>query len=69
MSRALRKQMFSVLNLLEKANRTLKVNLTAKHVNEEGTQQLLSECQEMAIAMGSELETIYGEGTETVHEL
>ena len=69
MSRALRKQMFTMLNLLEKANRILKVNLTAKHVNGEGISQLLSECQETAIAMGSELEMIYGEGTETVHKL
>ena len=69
MSRALRKQMFSMMNLMEKANRTLKANLTAKRVNEDGIRQLLSECQEMAIAMGSELEMIYGEGTETVHKL
>lgn len=69
MSRALRKQMFSMMNLLEKANRTLKVNLTAKRVNGDEIQQLLSECQEMAITIGSELEMIYGEGTETVHSL
>ena len=69
MSRALRKQMFSMMNLMEKANRTLKANLTTKRVNEDGIRQLLSECQEMAIAMGSELEMIYGEGTETVHKL
>lgn len=69
MSRALRKQMLSMVNLLEKANRTLKANLTVKHVNEEGIRQLLSECQETAIAMGSELEMLYGEGTETVHNL
>ena len=69
MSRALRKQMFSMMNLLEKANRTLKKNLTSKRMNEDGIRQLLSECQEVAIAMGSELEMIYGEGTETVHKL
>lgn len=69
MSRALRKQMFTMLNLLEKANRILKVNLTAKYVNGEEISQLLSECQETAIAMGNELEMIYGEGTATVHKL
>lgn len=69
MSRALRKQMLSMVNLLEKANRTLRANLTMKHVNEEGIQLLLSECQETAITMGSELEMLYGEGTETVHKL
>lgn len=69
MSRALRKQMFTMVNLLEKANRTLKVCLTAKRVNEDGLRQLLSECQETAISMGNELEMIYGEGIEAVHKL
>lgn len=69
MSRALRKQMLTMMNLLDKANRALKVSLTAKRINGEGIRQLLSECQETAITMGSELEMIYGEGTETVHEL
>ena len=69
MSRALRKQMLTMMNLLDKANRALKVSLTAKRIDGEGIQQLLSECQETAISMGSELEMLYGEGTETVHEL
>ena len=69
MSRALRKQMLTMLNLLEKANRTLKVSLTAKHVNGDGILQLLSDCQETAITMGSELEMLYGEGTDAVHKL
>ena len=69
MSFALRKQMFTMLNLLEKANRTLKVSLTAKRVDNDGILQLLSECQETAIAMGSELEILYGEGTDAVSKL
>ncbi len=69
MSRALRKQIFTMMGLLEKANRTLKVSLTAKRINEEGILQLLVDCQETAITMGSELEMLYGEGTETVHKL
>lgn len=69
MSRTLRKQMLTMMDLLDKANRTLKISLTAKHINKDGIQQLLIDCQETAIAMGNELEMIYGEGTETVHEL
>lgn len=69
MSRALRKHMLTMINLLDKANRTLKVSITAKHVNDEKIQQLLSECQRTAIDMGSELEKIYGEDTEIVDNL
>mgnify|MGYP006922131522 CR=1 FL=1 len=69
MSRALRKQMLTMTNLLDKANKALKINLTAKRINEDGIQQLLIDCQETAITMGSELEMLYGEGTEIVHVL
>lgn len=69
MSRALRKRMLAMINLLDKANKTLKVSMTAKHVNDKSIQKLLSECQETAINMGSELEIIYGEGTQIVHNL
>lgn len=69
MSRALRKQMLTMMNLLDKANRTLKVSLTAKRLDGDGIRQLLSDCQETAITIGSELEMLYGEGTETVHKL
>ncbi len=69
MSRSLRKQMLTMVNLLDKANRTLKANLTAKHINIEGVHQLLSDCQETAIGIGSELEAIYGEGMESVKKL
>lgn len=70
MSRALRKQMLTMIDLLEKANKALQVNLTANnHINENGIRQLLSDCQETAITMGNELEMIYGEGTDLVHKL
>ena len=69
MSRSFRKQVFTMINLLDKANRTLKVSLTAKRINEDGIQQLLRDCQETAITIGSELEMLYGEGTESVHML
>lgn len=69
MSRKLRKQMLTMVDLLDKANRTLKANLTAKHINIEGVHQLLSDCQETAIGIGGELESIYGEGTASVERL
>ncbi len=69
MSRALRKQIFSMADLLDKANRTLKSNLSAKHLNQEGILQLLSDCQETAIGIGSEMESLYGEGIPSVQKL
>ena len=69
MSRSLRKQMLTMVNMLEKANNTLKLSLKAKRINKDGIGQLLIDCQETAIAMGNELEMLYGEDTETVHVL
>lgn len=69
MSRALRKQMFTLIDLLEKANRTLDINLATSILNEDGIRQLLCECQETTLMMGNELEMIYGEGTELIHKL
>ena len=66
MSRTLRKQMLKMANLLDGANRALKTGLAARRINEEGILRLLSDCQETAAAMGTELEIIYGEGTEAV---
>ena len=69
MSRALRKQMLNMADLLDKANRILRSNLSAKNINQEGIRQLLSDCQETAIGIGSKLEALYGEGTESVRKL
>ena len=69
MSRSFRKQTLTMVNLLEKANRTLKLSLGTKHIDEEGIIQLLSDCQETAITLGNELEMLYGEGTDCVHAL
>lgn len=69
MSRALRKQMFTMINLLEKANKALKVSLTSSRFNEVGIRQLLSDCQETAVTMGNELEIIFGEGIPLVRKL
>ena len=69
MSRALRKQMFTMINLLDKANKALKVSLTSSRFNETGIRQLLSDCQETAVTMGNELEIIFGEGMPLVRKL
>ena len=69
MSRTLRKQMFTMIDLLDKANGVLEVNLTATRMDENGIHQRLVDCQETAVTMGNELEMIYGEGTELVHKL
>lgn len=69
MSRALRKQMFTMINLLDKANKALKVSLTSSRFNEVGIRQLLSDCQETAVTMGNELEIIFGEGMPLVRKL
>ena len=69
MSRALRKQMFTMINLLDKANKALKVSLTSSRFNETGIRQLLSDCQETAVTMGNELEIIFGEGIPLVRKL
>lgn len=69
MSRTLRKQILSMVDLLEKANRTLKASLSVKHINQGGILQLLCGCQETAIGIGCELEALYGEGTASVQKL
>lgn len=69
MSRAVRQQMLSMTGMLEKANRALKDAVSRQAVNEEGILQLLMDCQETAIMMGTELENIYGEGTDSVEKL
>lgn len=69
MSRTLRKQILTMVDLLDKANRTLRSNLSVKYINQEGIHQLLSNCQETAISIGDELESLYGEGIESVQTL
>lgn len=69
MSRVLRKQLLNMTDLLDKANRTLKSNLSVKRMNQEGVCRLLSDCQETAIGIGNELESLYGEGILSVQKL
>lgn len=69
MSRAVRKQLFSIVDLMEKANKILEKNLLKSRINEEELMGLLSDCQESAISMGNMIEALIGEGTATVTEL
>ncbi len=69
MSRAVRKQLFSMVDLMEKANKLLEKNLLKNRFNEQEMVGLLSDCQESAISVGNMIEALIGEGTETVTEL
>ena len=69
MSRAARKQLFSMTDSLIKANKALKMSLPQAAVKEEGIVQLLSDCQDAAVAIGNSMEVLCGEGTQTVAEL
>lgn len=69
MSRLLRKQLFSTLDLMDKANKELERNLLRKHFQEQNLVKLLSDCQESALEMGNLIEKLYGENTRSVREL
>lgn len=69
MSRTRRKQLLSMTDTLIKANKALKINLHQVSGKKEAFIQLLSDCQDTAIAVGESIEKLYGEGTETVREL
>ncbi|MBQ2883880.1 MAG: hypothetical protein IJE43_08940 [Alphaproteobacteria bacterium] len=67
MSKLLRKQLFSIWESLQEAQQVLG-RLIAGNQWEEMS-GLLADCQEGAIAIGNQMETIYGEGLESVHAL
>lgn len=69
MSRTIRKQLFSTVDLLKRAGKVLEGELLKKEVNVQAVTELLADSQEAAIRMGTLIEKIYGEGTETVREL
>lgn len=69
MSRAIRKQLNSVIDLMEQANKVLEKNLLKKQVNEEQLTNLLSDCQDSAVSMGNMIEAVYGDDTSCVKEL
>lgn len=67
MSRIVRKQLFEILNTLQRANELLETLLTGADI--EDAISLLSDCQNCAITFGEKIDTIYGEGTACVHAL
>lgn len=69
MSRLLKKQLFSMADSLDKANKILEKNLLKKKIDQQALTGLLSDCQESAITMGNLIEKLYGEGTRSVKEL
>lgn len=66
MSRVLRKQLFSIEELLEKANKVLEKKLFAPNVDSDSIIELIADCQNSAISMGEQIEKLYGEGTNCV---
>ena len=66
MSRILRRQLFSIAELLEKANRILEKKLFTPGVDEQAIIELVTDCQDSAISMGEQIEKMYGEGTVSV---
>lgn len=67
MSKLLRKQLFSIWESLQEAQQVLG-ELIESNQKEEMI-GLLADCQEGAIAIGNQMETVYGEGLESVHAL
>ena len=65
MSRIVRKQLFSSWKFLEEAWQRL--DGMVRDGRQEEIMELLADCQEEAIAMGSQIEAVYGDGLETVH--
>lgn len=66
MSRTLRKQLFSIEDLLEKANKVLEKRLFAAAIDQDTLIGLISDCQDSAISMGEQIEKLYGEGMKCV---
>lgn len=69
MSRGTRKQLLSMAETLDDANRLMKKLFLKPAADEEAVVELLSDCQDAAVALGNRIEALQGEGTETVKEL
>ena len=67
MSRLLKKQLFSILETLQEANQAIINLLDRKQIDD--LAKLLTDCQEGAIAIGNQIELIYGEGKKSVQGL
>lgn len=67
MSRAVRKQLFEVLDTLLEASFVLES--MCDDGNEEQFLNVLADCQECAITIGDKIDIVYGEGKDSVYEL
>lgn len=67
MSQTIRKQILSIVDTLENANEFLLQLLEENNLDE--FINLLTECQNCAIEIGTKIEKIYGENIETIHTL
>lgn len=67
MSQAIRKQILSIVDTMENANQLLLQLLTEN--NYDDFVDLLTQCQNCAIEIGTKIEKIYGENLETIHAL
>lgn len=66
MSQILGRQLFSIAELLEKANRIWEKKLFLPDVDEQAVIELVTDCQDSAISMGEQIEKMCGEGTASV---
>lgn len=66
MSRIVRKQLFSTLSTLKKANKLLPMLFNG---NEEQILELLTQCQSCAIEMGNQIDASYGGELESIRQL
>jgi len=64
MSRIVRKQLFSIVEILKEAHQNLKELI--ENDNSEEIISILSECQDGAIMIGNQIEAIYGEGYQSI---
>lgn len=62
----MRRQLFSIAELLEKANKILEKKLFVPSIDEPAIIELVTNCQDSAISMGEQIEKMYGEGTASV---
>lgn len=67
MSKAVRKQLLGAMEELQRANQMVGKNVGG--TQQEQVYELLVECQECAIAIGNQIEQLYGEGTQSVSGL
>lgn len=67
MRKYIKTELLSIVEQLNKANDVLQKN--AGVLSEEQVASVMSECQQSAIAMGNKIESLEGEGTETVRLL